>query len=96
MKLYIVAAYDINGKKLATAQVIDGSNNLAKLNDLTIMWFPTTDEGYIAVSPTFILMCKSRKEAVKVAGEWREGYRKEGKLYDFSPIDRVPLVKTVA
>ena len=96
MKLYLVADYDFNGKKFATTHAIDSSNNLARLNDLTSLLTPTTGGKYVAVAPKFLLMCKSWKEALKVADKWREGYAKGGKLYDFKPIDRAMLGKAVA
>lgn len=96
MKLYLVADYDINGKRFATTHAIDSSNNLARLNDLTSLLIPTTGGRYVAVAPTFILMCKSGKEAARVADEWSERYAKDGELYDFKPIDRATLNKAVA
>lgn len=96
MKLHLVADYDINGKMFATTHTIDSSNNLAGLPLLTTMQVPTTDGGFIPVAPKFLLMCKSGKKAEEVAEAWSEGYRKEGKLYDFKAVDAAALRKTAA
>ena len=41
-------------------------------------------------------MCESGKKAEEVARAWERGYRDEGRLYDFSPVDRSALGKTAA
>ena len=93
MKLNLVADYDIMGKRFATAFSIDASQNLAGLQELTSLRFPATDGDFIAIKPKFLLMCESGKKAEKVANEWKAGYKAEGWLYDFLPVDRYEFLK---
>ena len=88
MKLNLVADYYINGKWMVSTFAIDGSNNLTWLSSLTSKLVPTTDGGFVKVAPQTITMCPSGKKAEEVARGWEEQYRKEGRLYDYSPVDR--------
>lgn len=96
MKLNLVADYDINGKRMVRSFAIDGSNNLVRLTSLTSQLVPTTDGGFAEVAPKTLHMCESGKKAEEVAREWEEQYRKDGRLYDFRPIDRSAVGKTAA
>ena len=96
MKLNLVADYDINGKRIVKSFAIDGSNNLVRLTSLTSILVPTTDGGFAEVAAKTLHMCESGKKAEEVAREWEEQYRKDGRLYDFKPIDRSALGKTAA
>ena len=96
MKLNLVADYDINGKRIVKSFAIDGSNNLVRLTSLTSILVPTTDGGFAEVAAKTLHMCESGKKAEEVAREWEKQYRKDGRLYDFKPIDRSALGKTAA
>ena len=81
MKLNLVADYDVRGKKFATTFAIDASNNLSRLQEMTTLHFPTKDTGFIAVAPSFLLMCESKRRADEIATQWRTDYCKDGRFY---------------
>lgn len=88
MKLNLVADYDVRGKRLVTTWAIDGSLNLAELQDLTKIGFPTTDGGMVWLAPVSLTMCESLRKADKVKEAWDVGYKARGCYYDYKPISR--------
>ncbi len=91
MKLYVVADFDICGKRLAAAFAIDSSQNLVGLVGLASLEFPMSDHTFVRLAPTFLLMCESGKKADQVAEAWNDGHKKAGRFYDFSPVDPYAL-----
>lgn len=90
MKLNLAADYGIGGKRFAFAFSIDASNNLAGLQRLTALEFPTDDPArpFVAIAPDFLSMCASARRAEEVARLWNDDYRKQGRLYDCkTPVD---------
>lgn len=83
MKLNLVADYDVHGKKHVATFAIHDSNNLVRLRELCTLNFPVRGEWKI-IPPTSLTMCESKREAEAVAAVWRENYKADGRLYDFS------------
>ena len=86
MKLNLVADYEVCGKRFASLFSIDGSNNLVNLPEMTKMLVPFSDGPSAYIKPKFLLMCKSGAEAERVRRMWNDGYRRDGRLFDFSPM----------
>lgn len=91
MNLNLVADYDVRGKHLAAAFVIHSSSNLIELPKMTAMSYPVTGGGFVSVAPKFLLMCESKRKAEAVAETWNRDYKKQGRFYDFAPIDRLDI-----
>ena len=86
MKLNLVADYNVAGRMFVSILQIDGSNNLVNLLDMASMQFHFSDGGRACVKPQSLQMCESRRKAEQVRNLWEDSYRKDGRLYDFSPI----------
>lgn len=84
MKLNLVADYELCGKRFASIFSIDGSNNLVNLPEMTKMLVHFSDGPSAYIKPKFLLMCKSGAEAERVRSMWNDGYRRDGRLFDFS------------
>ena len=87
MKLNLVADYNVAGRMFVSILQIDGSNNLVNLLDMASMQFHFSDGGHVYVKPQSLQMCESRRKAEQVRKLWMDSYRKDGRLYDFSPIN---------
>ena len=96
MKLNLVADYDILGKRFVASFSIHSSQNLVGLTSLTSLQFPTTDGGFVTIAPKSLQMCETKKKAEATETQWRESYKAEGKLYDYTPIDIYEYMKLVA
>lgn len=95
MKLNLVADYVVpgtSGKRFVASFAIDASNNLMKLSDMVSMSFP----AYCPTCtrrPETLTMCESAKKAESVASAWRADYKRDGRLWDYSPIDAYQAYK---
>lgn len=90
MKLNLVADYVVpgtGGKRFVTAFAIDASRNLMGLPGMVAMSFPVRGGGCIVARPTSLTMCESKRRACAVEGDWRETYKRDGRLWDYSPVD---------
>lgn len=90
MKLNLVADYLVPGtcgKRHVVTLCIDGSVNLIGLIDMAALSFPTDLGGFEKVRPKTLTMCESGKRAEAVATSWRSDYKRDGRLWDYSPID---------
>ncbi len=87
MKLNLVADYNVAGRMFVSILQIDGSNNLVNLLDMASMQFHFSDGGHAYVKPQSLQMFESRRKAEQVRKLWEDSYRKDGRLYDFSPIN---------
>ena len=87
MKLNLVADYDVMGKRFVSLFEIDGSVNLVNLPSMTKMQMHFSDGGHVWLEPLALQMCESRRKAERVYRLWVDSYRKDGRLYDFSPIN---------
>lgn len=90
MKLNLVADYVVpgtGGKRFVASFAIDASNNLMGLPGMVGMSFPVRGGGCIVARPTSLTMCESRRKAEMVEHDWRETYKRDGRLWDYSPID---------
>lgn len=83
MKLNLVADYDVRGKKHVATFAIHDSNNLVGLRELCMLSFPVRGE-WKYIPPTSLTMCESKREAEAVAAVWKEAYKSDGRLFDFS------------
>ena len=97
MKLNLVADYELpNGSRFAAAFAIDQSQNLVALGELCSLSFPVLNGGrheFISVDPVALTMCESRRKAKEIE-EWRKrDYQRQGRLYDFEPLDLYEIVK---
>lgn len=88
MKLNLVADYLVpgtGGKRFVTTFAIHASNNLIGLSEMVSMSFP----AYCPTCtrrPETLTMCESAKKAESVASAWREAYKRDGRLWDYSPV----------
>ena len=90
MKLNLVADYLVPGtgeKRFVAAFAIDASRNLMGLPGMVGMSFPVRGGGCIVARPISLTMCESRRKAEMVEGDWREAYKRDGRLWDYSPVD---------
>lgn len=90
MKLNLVADFVVpgtGGKRFVATFAIHASNNLMGLPDMVCQSFPARGGEFFAVRPKTLTMCGSAKKADAVAESWRETYKSEGRLWDFSSID---------
>jgi len=90
MKLNLVADYVVpgtGGKRHVVTLCIDGSANLMGLINMATLNFPTDLGGFERVRPKTLTMCESGKRAEGVAMSWRSDYKRDGRLWDYSPID---------
>lgn len=89
MKLNLVADYLVpgtGGKRFVASFAIHASNNLIGLLDMVSMSFP----AYCPTCtrrPETLIMCESAKKAESVASAWRADYKRDGRLWDYSPVD---------
>lgn len=90
MKLNLVADFVVpgtGGKRFVSAYSIHESNNLMGLPDMVSASFPAIGGDFVAVRPKTLTMCASAKKAIEVANDWRAGYKRDGRLWDYSPVD---------
>ena len=86
MKLNLVADYEVMGKRFASLFQIDGSVNLVNLPEMTKMPFHFSDGGCVYLDPVSLLMCETRRKAERVYRMWTDGYKKDGRFCDSSPL----------
>ena len=91
MKLNLVADYLVpgtGGKRFVTTFAIDASNNLMGLPGMVAISFPVRGGGgCIVARPISLTMCESKRKAEVVEDDWRENYKRDGRLWDYSPVD---------
>lgn len=90
MKLNLVADYLVpgtGGKRFVVSFAIDASNNLIGLPGLVAMSFPVRGGGCIVARPISLTMCESKRKAEMAEDDWRELYKLDGRLWDYSPVD---------
>ena len=94
MKLNLVADYELpNGKRFVATFAIHESNNLVGLLNLCALSFPVSGGGFERFAPKFLLMCESGRKAEAVAHEWESGYKEQGRLYNYEPLDVLEVHK---
>ena len=89
MKLNLVADYVVpgtGGKRFVTTFAIHASNNLMGLSDMVSLSFPAYCPT-CTLRPKTLTMCESAKKAESVASAWRADYKRDGRLWDYSPVD---------
>lgn len=90
MKLNLVADYVVpgtGGKRFVTTFAIHASNNLVGLSDMVAMSFPVRGGDFVVARPKTLTMCESQRRACAVEDDWRETYKRDGRLWDYSPVD---------
>ena len=87
MRLNLVATYDICGKRFVCTHCIRESANLIYLDRYVSINMPVKGIGFVPAKPINLMMCKSGSDAESVADAWSDSYRKDGRLWDGSPID---------
>ena len=90
MKLNLVADYVVpgtGGKHTLASWEIEQSRNLVGLPDMVNLSIGTTDYRWLRVRPLTLTMCESRRKAKMIEESWRTDYERDGRLWDYSPID---------
>lgn len=90
MKLNLVADYVVpgtGGKRFVASFAIDASRNLMGLPELVAISFPVRGGGCIVARPISLTMCESKRKAEAVADDWCDTYKRDGRLWDYSPVD---------
>lgn len=90
MKLNLVADYVVpgtGGKRFVAAFAIDASQNLMGLFDMVAQSFPARGGDFVTARPKTLTMCESLRRACAVENDWRENYKRDGRLWDYSPVD---------
>lgn len=90
MKLNLVADYLVpgtGGKRFVASFAIDASRNLMGLPGMVAMSFAARGGGCIVARPISLTMCASKRKAEAVEDDWRETYKRNGRLWDYSPVD---------
>lgn len=98
MKLNLVADYMVpgtGGKRFVVTLCIDGSANLIGLIDMAALNVPTDLGEFERIRPKTLMMCESGKKAEAVATSWRSDYKRDGRLWDYSPVDAYLAYKEV-
>ena len=94
MKLNLVADYELpGGKRFVATFAIHESNNLVGLPSLCTLSFPVSGGGFERFAPKFLLMCESGRKAEAVAQGWESGYKEQGRLYNYEPLDVLEVHK---
>jgi len=90
MKLNLVADYIVpgtGGKHTLASWEIEPTRNLVGLPDMVHLSIGTTDGRWLRVKPLTLTMCESRRRSKELEDNYKEAYKRDERLWDYSPVD---------